>query len=124
MASAPAFGSGRQNWPWIGLHDEAAAIRHLLTSTLSGAVNLTGPVPATADQITARLAARMHRWYPLRIPAALIRTLLGDAGQDLLLSSENVAPDRLRADGFRFAHETVEQAIDAMTTAMFAKPAN
>ena len=43
------FGNGRQNWPWISLRDEAAAIRHLLTSKLNGPVNLVGPTPATAD---------------------------------------------------------------------------
>src|SRR5680860_721836 len=34
------LGSGRQHWAWVSLHDEAAAIVHLLTSKLSGAVNI------------------------------------------------------------------------------------
>jgi uncharacterized protein (TIGR01777 family) len=107
------FGSGRQYWPWISLHDEAAAIRHLLTSRLSGPVNLTAPTPATTDEITSYLAKRMRRWYLLRIPAWVIIGLLGDAGKDLLLTSQNVAPERLVADGFTFTHNTVESAIDA-----------
>ena len=41
------LGNGMARWPWISLHDEAAAIVHLLTSTLHGPVNLTGPTPAT-----------------------------------------------------------------------------
>jgi uncharacterized protein (TIGR01777 family) len=108
------FGSGRQNWPWISLHDEAAAIRHLLTSKLSGPVNLTAPTPATTNEITSYLARRMRRWYLFRIPAWVITGLLGDAGRDLLLTSENVTPERLVSDGFAFTHETVESAIDAM----------
>jgi uncharacterized protein len=108
------FGSGAQNWPWISLHDEAAAIRHLLTSRLSGPVNLVGPTPATAGEITAYLAKRMQRPYMFRIPAPIIRGLLGDAGNDLLLTSENVAPSRLESDGFTFTHETVQRAINAM----------
>jgi uncharacterized protein (TIGR01777 family) len=108
------FGSGAQNWPWISLHDEAAAVRHLLTSTLSGPVNLTGPTPATAGQITAYLAKRMHRPYLFRIPAAVIRGLLGDAGRELLLTNENVSPGLLADDGFEFEHSTVESAIDAL----------
>jgi len=108
------FGSGTQNWPWISLYDEAAAIRHLLTSKLNGAVNLTAPTPATADQVTSYLAKRMHRPYLFRIPAVVIRKLLGDAGQDLLLTSQNVEPMRLVADGFTFRHQTVQQAIDEM----------
>jgi uncharacterized protein len=108
------FGTGRQDWSWISLHDEAAAIRHLLTSTINGPVNLTAPTPATADEVTSALAKRMHRPYVFRIPAWVITTSLGDAGQDLLLTNENVLPERLLADGFEFTHLSVESAIDAM----------
>jgi uncharacterized protein (TIGR01777 family) len=108
------FGSGTQYWPWISLHDEAAAIRHLLTSKINGPVNLTAPTPATSGQVTSYLAKRMRRPYLFRIPAWIIRTFLGDAGEDLLLTSENIVPERLVADGFEFRHPTVESAIDAM----------
>ncbi len=110
---ASRFGSGSQYWPWIGLYDEAAAIRHLLTSKLRGPVNLAGPNPATSNDITSHLAKRMRRWYLFKIPAGIIRGLLGDAGEDLLLTSQKVVPDRLVADGFTFRHETVDHAIDA-----------
>jgi len=108
------FGSGSQNWPWISLRDEAAAIRHLLTSKISGPVNLAGPNPASAGQVTAYLASRMRRPYLFRIPAGVIRGLLGDAGTELLLTDERVSPELLTGDGFTFEHETVESAIDAM----------
>lgn len=108
------FGTGGQHWPWISLSDEAAAIRHLLGSTLSGPVNLVGPTPATSDRVTSHLARRLHRPYVFHIPESIIRTLLRDAGQELLLTSEKVLPERLVADGFTFEHTTVEQAIDAM----------
>lgn len=108
------FGTGGQHWPWISLHDEAAAIRHLLSSTLSGPVNLVGPIPATSDRITKYLAKDLHRWYPWRIPEPLVSGLLGEAGRELLLVSEKVLPERLLADGFTFRHTTVEAAIDAM----------
>jgi hypothetical protein len=108
------FGAGTQYWPWISLHDEAAAIRHLLTSTISGPVNLTGPTPATSGEVTSYLAKRMRRPHLFRIPAAVLRTFLGAAGQDLLLTSENIVPERLVADGFEFRHPTVASAIDAM----------
>jgi uncharacterized protein (TIGR01777 family) len=108
------FGSGAQNWPWISLLDEVSAIRHLLISKVRGPVNLAGPSPATAGEITAYLAKRMRRPYLLRIPAAIIRGLLGDAGQELLLTSQNVSPGLLIRDGFEFQHEGIESAIDAM----------
>ena len=110
------FGTGGQHWPWISLYDEAAAIRHLLHSSLSGPVNLVGPTPATSDRITRTLAKDMHRWHPFAIPEAIITGALGDAGMDLLLSSQKVVPTRLVADGFTFRHTTAESALAEMFT--------
>ena len=113
------FGTGGQHWPWISLHDEAAALVHLLGSRLAGPVNLAGPVPATSDRITRTLATRIGRDYRAgreywaRIPEWSIRAGLGRAGQELLLDSAKVYPTRLEADGFRWRHERVEDAIDA-----------
>lgn len=114
VGAAARVGSGGQHWPWISLYDEAAAMRHLLTSTLRGPVNLAGPTPATSDRVTRSLAAAMHRWHLLRLPEGLISTMMGDAGRELLLSSQKQIPVKLLADGFRFRHETVEQAIEEL----------
>ncbi len=107
------LGTGGDIWPWISLHDEAAAIRHLLTSSLSGPVNLVGPTAATSDRITSYVATKMKRWYSFVVPTGVISTLLGDAGPALLLSSQQITPVKLLADGFIFRDTTVEQAIDA-----------
>jgi uncharacterized protein (TIGR01777 family) len=108
---AGPLGTGRQHWPWISPTDETAAIEHLLTSSLSGPVNLCGPVPATADDIMFELARRMNRPYLLRVPKFALRTVLGDAADGLLLSDQLVVPERLLADGFVFSRETAEAAV-------------
>jgi uncharacterized protein (TIGR01777 family) len=107
------LGNGRADWPWISIHDEAAAIRHLLGSTLSGPVNLTGPTPATSDDITRYVAKKLHRPYIFRIPRWVILAALQEAGKVLLFMSQNVSPERLVADGFVFRDPTMQQAIDA-----------
>jgi uncharacterized protein (TIGR01777 family) len=107
------LGNGRAAWPWISLYDEAAAIRHLLTSTLSGPVNLTGPTRATSDDITRYVAEKLQRPYLLRLPRWVILAALQEAGSVLLLTSENVSSARLVADGFSFRDSTMQQAIDA-----------
>ena len=106
------LGNGRSAWPWISIYDEAAAIRHLLTSTLSGPVNLTGPTPATSDDITRYIAEKLHRPYVLRVPRWVILAALQEAGSALLLRSQNVSSARLVADGFSFRDSTAQQAID------------
>lgn len=114
LGAGARIGTGGQHWPWISLRDEAAAIRHLLASTLRGAVNLAGPTPATSDRVTRSLATAMRRWHPFVLPEPLIALGMGEAGRELLLASQKVVPAKLLADGFRFRHESVEQAIAAL----------
>ena len=111
---AARMGPGTQDWPWISLYDEAAGIRHLLTSQLSGPVNLAGPQPATSEQVTRSLARTLHRWHPLVIPSAAIRLGMGEAGEALLLTSSKVVPQALLDDGFEFAHPTIDDAVRAV----------
>ncbi|CAO1650961.1 TIGR01777 family oxidoreductase [Salinibacterium sp. NYA9b] len=106
------LGSGTQYWPWISLHDEAAAIVHLLRSDFAGAVSLVGPTPATAETVTTTLARKMKRPHWFVVPSFAFR-MLGDAGEDLILVDENVQSPTLASTGFTFRHTTIEQAIDA-----------
>ncbi|QAV69011.1 TIGR01777 family protein [Salinibacterium sp. UTAS2018] len=106
------LGSGAQYWPWISLHDEAAAIVHLLGSEFSGVVSLVGPTPATAETVTRTLAREMNKPHWFAVPSFAFR-MLGDAGKDLILVDENVQSPTLASTGFTFTHTTIEQAIDA-----------
>ncbi|WP_085370424.1 TIGR01777 family oxidoreductase [Leifsonia sp. NCR5] len=109
----PIAGGG-QHWPWVSLHDEAAAIVHLLDSTLHGPVNVAGPTPATADTVLRALAATLRRPYGLPLPAKAITLALGDAGRELLLASQKVVPQKLLDDGFVFSEPTVRDAMERL----------
>lgn len=102
---------GRQHWPWVSLHDEAAAIVHLLTSGLSGPVDLVGPQPATAGEVLRALAKAVHRPYGLPLPRPVVTLALGEAGRELLLADQRVLPQRLLDDGFVFRDATVQEAM-------------
>lgn len=108
------LGSGDQNWAWVSLHDEAAAIVHLLTSTLSGPVNLVGPTPATANDVMSLLARALHRPFKIPVPEKILTLLLQDAARQLLLASQNVSARKLLDDGFTFMHSTPDAAVDWM----------
>ncbi|TFD50931.1 TIGR01777 family protein [Cryobacterium sp. Hh11] len=111
LGLAGPLGSGMQHWAWISLHDEAAAIVHLLTSTLSGPVNLVGPTPATANDILSTLAAALHRPFRLPVPKPILTFLLQDAARQLLLADQQVSAQKLLDDGFEFAQRTPATAI-------------
>jgi len=104
------IGTGRQWWPWISHRDEVRAIVHLIDSKLSGPVNLVGPTPAQSVEVTRELARVMSRPHLFTIPAFAIG-LLGDAGRELLLTSQKLHPTALEKDGFEFTHRTVADAL-------------
>ncbi|MFJ2533899.1 TIGR01777 family oxidoreductase [Microbacterium maritypicum] len=107
------LGRGTQIWPWISLEDEVRAIRHILDKKIAGPVNLTGPTPASANDIGRALAARMHRPFWVPAPAWALRFALGDAADSLLLPDADVRPLVLERSGFRFTHATATEAVAA-----------
>ncbi|MFF2011436.1 TIGR01777 family oxidoreductase [Streptomyces sp. NPDC058195] len=107
------LGNGRQYWSFIALHDEVAALRHLLeTESLSGPVNLTAPGPVTNREVTAAMGRVLHRPTLLTAPAPALRVVLGDFAQDVL-GSQRVLPGRLLDSGFVFAFPGIDGAIRA-----------
>ena len=112
------IGRGTQKWPWISLEDEVRGIRHVIDTQIAGPVNLTGPTPASANDLGFALAMRMNRPFVLRAPVWAVRLVLGaDATEALLTTDAAVVPRVLEASGFTFRHATVEQAVDAAVPA-------
>jgi uncharacterized protein (TIGR01777 family) len=106
------IGRGTQVWPWISLDDEVAAIRHVIDADIDGPVNLSGPTRATANDLGFALARRMNRPYALRAPVWAVKLALGaDATAALLTTDAHVVPAVLESSGFRFAQQTVEEAV-------------
>ncbi|MFD8225172.1 TIGR01777 family oxidoreductase [Streptomyces massasporeus] len=107
------MGDGRQYWSFVALHDEVAAIRHLIeTGGLSGPFNITAPHPVTNREITAAMGRVLHRPTLFPVPASVLRTVLGEMAGDVL-GSARVLPTRLLESGFRFAFPEIEGAIRA-----------
>ncbi|GAA2842988.1 hypothetical protein FB468_0886 [Leucobacter komagatae] len=108
------LGGGAQVWPWISLADEVRAIRHIIDRGLTGPVNLSGPSPATANELGRAISAELHRPYLLPAPAWALRLGLGsDAADSLLLSDADVRPEALLASGFEFTHPKAAGAVRA-----------
>jgi uncharacterized protein (TIGR01777 family) len=108
--SGPLAG-GKAWWPWISLHDEVRAIEFILTNKLTGPINLVGPDPATSGTLMSSLAKIMKRpfWFPA--PGFAISLALGQAGKELLLSSQHISPEALTKAGFVFDDKDVTSAL-------------
>ncbi|MFI6283520.1 TIGR01777 family oxidoreductase [Streptomyces sp. NPDC051018] len=110
------LGDGRQYWSFISLHDEVAALRHILdTDSLSGPVNCTAPEPLTNREITAAMSRVLNRPALFAVPGAALRLVLGDMASDVL-ASQRAVPARLLESGFSFAFPDIESTIRAALT--------
>ncbi|WP_128437162.1 TIGR01777 family oxidoreductase [Streptomyces cyaneus] len=107
------MGDGRQYWSFVSLHDEVAAIRHLIErDDLSGPFNVTAPQPLTNREITEAMGRVLHRPTLFTVPAPVLRAVLGEMAGDVL-GSQRVLPKRLLESGFTFAFPEIEGAIRA-----------
>ena len=109
------FGNGRQWQSWISIDDEVAAIVHLLTADVTGAVNLTSPRPVTSAKFAKALGAALHRPAALPVPAFAPKLLLGgELADNLLFQGQRVLPAVLLGAGFTFAHPELGEALAAL----------
>jgi uncharacterized protein len=108
------IGTGRQAFPWISLDDEVGAMRFLLEhDELAGPVNLAGPEPATNADFTSALAEVLHRPAPFVVPAVVLRRVLGQLAEELVLTGPVVVPAVLQKHGYPFRHLTIREALQA-----------
>lgn len=109
------LGSGKQWMSWIERDDLVRLIAHVIASPgISGPVNATAPIPVTNLKFTEELSRRLHRPAVFRIPAALLRRVGGDFANELLLSGQRVLPNKALSSGFKFRHETLRSAFEAI----------
>lgn len=106
------LGNGKQWISWIYLEDEVRAILFLIErEDLSGVFNLTAPHPLPQTDFARILGKFLKRPSWLPVPGFLLRLLLGDMAEEMLLSGQRVAPARLLDAGFRFLYPEPEPAL-------------
>lgn len=106
------IGSGRQVVSWIHLEDLVGVVEHALAdSDLSGPVNAVAPRPVTNRELTSALGRALKRPTLVPMPAAIVRLIFGEMGDELLLTSTRVEPRRLLDSGFSFRFPDLASAL-------------
>jgi uncharacterized protein (TIGR01777 family) len=108
-------GDGRQWMSWITIDDLVEAIVFALAcDQLVGPVNAVGPRPEMNAEFTRVLARVLHRPAIAPVPAFVVRTIFGEMGHEILLSSTRVLPRQLERAGFAFRHSNLRSALEAV----------
>jgi len=108
------FGSGQQWMSWITLEDAVAITRLAIENdALAGPVNVVAPNPVRNAEFTRILANALHRPAIFPAPAFALRLALGEMAGPLLLSSQRVRPERLKAMNYAFRSADLPAALSA-----------
>jgi len=114
MGLGGPVGSGAQWMSWIHLDDLIELLLFLLNEAVGGPVNATAPHPVTNREFARTLGRTLGRPAWARVPAPVLRLLLGEMAEELLLTGQRVLPHRAEALGFRFRYPTLSEALGAI----------
>ena len=111
------LGSGKQYMSWISIDDMVRAIKFLIyEDSLNGPYNLTAPNPVTNKEFTKILGKVIKRPTILPLPGFAAKLIFGEMAEALLLSGNNVIPEKLLAAGYTFKHSDLRQALKDLLT--------
>lgn len=111
------LGSGEQYLSWISLRDLIKIIEFAIqTPSVSGPVNAVGPNPVKNSEFTKALGKVLSRPTFLPLPAFMVKLVFGQMGEELMLASTRVRPEKLLKERFVFSDETIEAALKVIFT--------
>lgn len=105
------IGSGQQWLSWIHVKDVVELITFALENKkVEGVLNCTAPYPVRMDQFgkAAGKALKRPHWVPT--PGFALKIILGEMS-DLILTGQNVSPQKALDLGYQFHFPTVEEAL-------------
>lgn len=112
MGMGGMVSNGKQYWPWITLEDTVRAILFAIENdSLSGPVNLCSPQHTTNREFTRALGKVLRRPTFFPLPGVVVTLVLGEMGQEALLTSTRAEPEKLKAAGFAFKHPEIQEAL-------------
>ncbi len=105
------LGNGEQWFPWIHMADLISAIHYILEKPeINGPLNFCAPGSIRQEDLAKTLGGTLNRPAFMRIPAFMIRLLMGEMGGSLI-NSQRAVPDKLIKHGFEFQYPDINTAL-------------
>jgi len=103
--------NGQQFMSWIHIDDMVAVLLAAIEQPdLSGVINATAPTPVSNQKFSETLSTVLSRPCMFRVPAFVLRILLGESA-DLILYGQNVLPRKLLDNHFKFQYPSLHKAL-------------
>ncbi len=105
------IGSGKQWFPWIHIDDLVNTYLFALKNdSIKEAVNAVSPNPVTMNGFAKALGQALHRPSVFKVPAPVLRIVLGESSESVLASIRAV-PAKLSEHQFKFRFEELNSAL-------------
>lgn len=109
------LGRGDQWLSWVHISDAVAAIVYLLDQPcLNGPFNVCSPVPVTSKGFCRAMRSQFRTLPPVPVPGPVLRLVLGEVADELLLAGQRAVPAALQEAGFDFRYRELEAALAAI----------
>lgn len=105
------LGSGRQPLPWIHVEDVVGVILWALGRDAQGPYNAVAPGRAEQRDLVKALDRVLPVPSPVPLPAFALRVRFGEFAA-FMLGGQDADPGRLVGAGYRFAHPTLDEAVE------------
>ena len=106
------MGQGDHWLSWIHLSDMVGAIAHCIQNeAVSGPVNMTSPNPVTHRSFADEVRSVTTTLVGMGIPAWVMRVMVGEMADELLLTGQRVMPTKLLSTGYEFRFDELRDAV-------------
>lgn len=106
--------SGQQWMSWIHIDDMVDIIIYAIQNDIAGPVNCTAPQPVTNREFTKTLGKVLKRPAIAPMPAAIVKLLFGQMGDELMVQGQCVMPHKIQQQGFKFKYIALESALSQL----------
>ncbi|WP_252179124.1 TIGR01777 family oxidoreductase [Endozoicomonas sp. 4G] len=118
LGAGGPLGSGKQMMSWIHMEDMVNTLIFLLENdSAKGVFNATAPEAVSNKDFAVALAGVLNRPALLKMPAMVLKCLLGESSE-MVLKGQNVYPERLLAEGYQFTHPQLQPALTQLINAV------
>lgn len=115
FGAGAVIGDGKQYMSWIHIEDLLRVIAwSIKDNTVSGVFNVVAPDVPTYAQFAKASGRMLHRPVMMRIPAGLLRMLLGEMAS-MFVDGPEIVPSRLQDRQFEFRFPDLRTALMDLT---------
>ncbi|MES2775725.1 MAG: TIGR01777 family oxidoreductase [Bacteroidota bacterium] len=116
LGVAAILGSGKQIVSWIAIEDLCEIFCFALENeSMHGSYNAVAPNPVSNKTLTVDLAKAIKGkwWLPMRVPAFVLKIVLGE-GSTEVLKSTTASSQKIEMAGYHFKLPAIEEAIQKL----------